>query len=103
MKWADRTLMTRTANFGAQHAGPEHQDAEVVLAEPLDGSTELAKTNVAGKIVLVERGGVNFVEQTMNAQAAGAIAVVIYNNQDGGPKPECQAMILASSASKSQS
>lgn len=91
--WADRTLATSTAQFGTQQVGPEHQDAEVVLADstgrfnladPLDGSAKL-NMNAAGKIVLVERGNVAFVEKAMNAQNAGAAAVIIYNNQDGGP------------------
>ena len=86
MTWADRTLATSTAQFGAQQVGPAHQDAEVVLADPLDGSAKL-NMNAAGKIVLVERGNVAFVEKAMNAQNAGAAAVIIYNNQDGGPVP----------------
>ena len=84
MTWADRTLATSTAQFGAQQVGPAHQDAEVVLADPLDGSAKL-NMNAAGKIVLVERGNVAFVEKAMNAQNAGAAAVIIYNNQDEGP------------------
>ena len=83
--WAARTLTTSTATFGAQHVGPEHQDAEIVLADPLDGSAKLTNTNAAGKIVLLQRGNCTFVQKAMNAQTAGAIAVIIYNNQDGGP------------------
>ena len=79
--WADRTLATSTAKFGAQQVGPEHQDAEIVLGDPLDGSANLTNTNAAGKIVLVMRGGVPFVEKAANAQAAGAIAAIIYNSQ----------------------
>ena len=39
--------------------------------------------DVAGKIVAVQRGEITFGEKQMNAEAAGAIAVVIYNNQPG--------------------
>ena len=39
--------------------------------------------DVEGKIVLVQRGGITFGEKQMNAEAAGAIAAVIYNNQPG--------------------
>ena len=85
MIWAARTLTTSTAKFGAQHVGPEHQDAEIVLADPLDGSAKLTNTNAAGKIVLVECGNVTSVEKARNAQSAGANAVIIYNNVDGAP------------------
>lgn len=39
--------------------------------------------NVKEKIVLLERGRITFTEKAMNAQAAGAKAVLIYNNIDG--------------------
>ncbi|WP_408070511.1 S8 family serine peptidase [Butyrivibrio sp. JL13D10] len=39
--------------------------------------------DVADKIVFVQRGGLTFGEKQMNAEAAGAKAVVIYNNQPG--------------------
>jgi minor extracellular serine protease Vpr len=40
--------------------------------------------NVAGKIVLIERGKYTFTEKAKNAQDAGAKAVIIYNNLSGG-------------------
>ena len=39
--------------------------------------------DVEGKIAVVQRGECTFGEKQMNAEAAGAIAVVIYNNQPG--------------------
>jgi hypothetical protein len=39
----------------------------------------------AGAIALVDRGNCNFTQKTLNAQAAGAIAVVILNNVPGAP------------------
>lgn len=85
LEWAGRSLATETAQFGAQQTLPEHHNAEIVLAEPLDGSITLTNANAEGKIVLVERGSVPFVQQAMNAQNAGATAVIIFNNQGGGP------------------
>ena len=61
------------------------RDAQIVLAEPLDCSTELTNTNAAGNVVLVERGRVPFVDKATNAQATGATAVIVYNNEDGLP------------------
>lgn len=40
-------------------------------------------TDVKGQIALVERGEITFTEKAKNAQQAGAVAVVIYNNTDG--------------------
>ena len=39
----------------------------------------------AGTIAIVERGSCNFTVKTLNAQDAGAIALVIYNNVSGNP------------------
>jgi len=36
-----------------------------------------------GKVALISRGEISFVEKGLNAQNAGAIAVIVYNNQDG--------------------
>ena len=39
--------------------------------------------DVAGKVAVVSRGDITFVEKGQNAQAAGAIACIIYNNVEG--------------------
>ncbi|MDX2151162.1 MAG: PA domain-containing protein [Bryobacteraceae bacterium] len=39
--------------------------------------------NVAGNVVLVDRGNCTFVQKVLNAQAAGATAVIIANNAPG--------------------
>jgi aminopeptidase YwaD len=39
--------------------------------------------NTAGRIALIERGTLSFTEKVQNAEAAGAIGVIIYNNQSG--------------------
>lgn len=42
--------------------------------------------NVAGKIVLIDRGGCTFVEKVMSAQLGGAIGAIVINNVPGaGP------------------
>lgn len=37
--------------------------------------------NIKGKIALIERGGNTFIEKKLNAQKAGAIGAIIYNNE----------------------
>jgi lactocepin len=39
--------------------------------------------NVAGKYALVKRGEIGFVDKAKNAQAAGALGVIVYNNTGG--------------------
>ena len=78
-------MHTATADFGTKEPGLKLGDAQIVLAEPLDGSTKLPTTIADGKVVLVKRGNVPFFEKAMNAQNAGATAVIISNNEDGPP------------------
>ena len=59
---------TATANFGAKKPGLKLVDEQIVLAEPLDGSTILTNTIADGKVVLVKRGNAPFVETAINAQ-----------------------------------
>lgn len=39
--------------------------------------------DVSGKVVLLERGKITFTEKAQRAQKAGAVAVLIYNNEEG--------------------
>ena len=53
---------------------------DVVRSSPLDGCTAIA-TDVAGKIAFIDRGGTDctFLMKVRNAQAAGAVAVIVGN------------------------
>ncbi|MDI1479838.1 S8 family serine peptidase [Polyangium sp. y55x31] len=46
-----------------------------------------AARSLNGKVALIKRGGCTFFEKSKNAQAAGATAVVIYNNAAGALVP----------------
>lgn len=63
----------------------------VVLADDGVGATadgcEPLVNDVAGDIALIDRGICSFVQKVLNAQAAGAIGVIIANNAPGGPAP----------------
>ncbi len=81
-----QTLETNIANFG-----PDSFDltAEVVLADdgaPVTTNACEAVTNdVVGKIALVDRGDCTFQVKVENAEAAGAVGVLLANNQAGSP------------------
>ncbi|WP_437970683.1 M36 family metallopeptidase [Sorangium sp. So ce260] len=89
-------LSTNTAEFGA---GNFNVTAEIALVDDgtdttpddtVDGTRdgcEAPLLNVAGKILLVDRGVCTFKQKAVNAQAAGAIALVIANNAPGDPAP----------------
>ena len=40
--------------------------------------------NLAGKIALIKRGAISFIDKKLNAQKAGAIGVIVYNNEVNG-------------------
>jgi len=46
------------------------------------GKREEIPPTVAGRIALIKRGEIRFTEKTRNAKEAGAIAVVVFNNDD---------------------
>jgi minor extracellular serine protease Vpr len=52
-----------------------------------DACSALAAGSMAGKAVLIRRGTCTFVAKAQNAQAAGASAVVLYNNAAGQLNP----------------
>jgi subtilisin family serine protease len=52
-----------------------------------DGCTALPAGSLAGKLALIRRGTCGFYNKALNAQNAGAIGVVLYNNQPGSVTP----------------
>ena len=59
---------------------------DLVVAEPLQACGPLTNAaEVAGEIAFIQRGTCPFVDKILNAQAAGAIGVVVYNNLAGSP------------------
>lgn len=42
------------------------------------------EVEVEGKVAVIIRGGLTFVEKVTNAENAGAVGVIIYNHEDGG-------------------
>ena len=81
-----------SAEFGPTPPDPPIQ-AEVILvddgvAPTSDGCEPIVNApQVAGKIALIDRGLCTFVDKALQAQAAGAVAVIIANNVSGPPQP----------------
>ena len=74
---------------GPDPSGPITADLVLVddgSANPSWGCNPLVNAaDVNGKIAVIERGECYFVDKIMNAQNAGAVAVVMINNVDGPP------------------
>ncbi|MEO7327583.1 MAG: M36 family metallopeptidase, partial [Minicystis sp.] len=77
-------LATAGADFGA---GNFDVAGEVILADdgvvPTTDACEPIVNDVSGKVALVHRGTCSFKTKAVNAQAAGAIAVLLANNKPG--------------------
>ncbi len=77
-----------TASYGASPAafGPQLDTTgttgDVFVAAPANGCTPITSA-VAGGIALIDRGACDFSLKVFNAQSAGAIAVIVANNQGG--------------------
>ncbi len=56
---------------------------DLVVADPLNGCAPLSNS-IGGEVALVQRGGCAFSDKFLNAQAAGASALVVFNN-NGDP------------------
>jgi len=70
------------ADFGADLSS-KVWTAEVVLAEPLLACSSITNpSELAGKIVVIERGICSFDEKALLAQQAGAIGVIFINHGD---------------------
>lgn len=60
----------------------EGQALNLVFAG-LGTSADVEGKDLTGKAALISRGSISFAEKSLNAQAAGAVAVIIYNNEPG--------------------
>jgi len=77
-----RIPQANPAQFGQQLNGTG-VTGDIALASNINGCSALPAGSLAGKIGLIERGGTancTFAVKVKNAQNAGAIAAIIYNN-----------------------
>lgn len=57
--------------------------ARLVLVPGIGSAADFSKVDVKGAIAVVQRGEIPFGEKAENAETAGAIGLVIFNNQPG--------------------
>ncbi|WP_394849511.1 M36 family metallopeptidase [Pendulispora brunnea] len=84
--------LTFDDGYGAAVYGPQEFDKSgtIVLSDdgvntPSDGCQK--PTNVAGKIAIIDRGTCDFISKGKNAQAGGAIGIILLNNVEGHVPP----------------
>lgn len=67
-----------TGNYAlwADFSGGDKQACSAISGKPLEG-----------KLALIQRGNCTFAEKINNAEAAGAVGVIIYNNTEADPIP----------------
>mmetsp|Transcript_35632 Transcript_35632/g.79248 ORF Transcript_35632/g.79248 Transcript_35632/m.79248 type:complete len:564 (-) Transcript_35632:687-2378(-) len=70
------------APFGHQLLLNESISGKLVKADPVEACAEL-RGDVAGAVVLVQRGTCNFTTKAVNLQLAKAAAMLLYDNQPG--------------------
>jgi hypothetical protein len=79
------SLLSIPASFAPTANGAS---GELVLAEPITACNSEPLTNsqeLAGKVALIARGACAFTEKFLNAQNAGATAVVVYTTEGTNP------------------
>jgi len=75
------------ASFGPLATASNFSGA-VVQAVPNDGCNAITNASaIAGKVALIDRGTCDFTVKSLNAQAAGASAVLLANNQPAAVTP----------------
>lgn len=66
---------------------PTEGTFEIVCTDPPEATVELPAGSLSGKVALIKRGAISFHLKALNAQNAGAVGVVIYNNIPGRVNP----------------
>lgn len=62
---------------------PQAEGSGTLVMAGMGRPEDFALRDVRGKTVLVDRGGIPFGQKAANAQGAGAVAIIVVNNEDG--------------------
>ncbi len=65
---------------GACLANLSGEELEYVIVPGLGTAEDYAQVDVSGKVAIVKRGEISFAEKVFNGEAAGAVAVIIWNH-----------------------
>lgn len=78
-------LMAGPSHFSPELVGEQFVEGDIVLASPLRACEEQLQNakDVAGKILVAERGDCTFVSKARLAQKAGAKALIVCDNVSG--------------------
>ncbi len=94
-----QNIQTYPALFGQRLSLPTAQ-LKLLDLENLESDNAQAcsaiNANLSGAAVLIERGGCTFVEKAINAQDAGALAVIIINSDDDELEMACTGDLCSS-------
>ncbi len=76
-------LADATVKALALTGSPEAEARGVLVMAGIGRPEDFALRDVRGKVVVVDRGVVPFAQKALNAQGAGAVGIIIVNNEDG--------------------
>lgn len=77
------SYIDRATEASDQMATLEGQTLEYVMVGGVGEASDYAGLDVTGKVAVVSRGSISFSEKVTYAYQAGAIAIVVYNNEAG--------------------
>ena len=78
----EHSYVFEAAGFGASLSSSIVYSGNLVASIPQDGCSAL-QSGLTGKVVIIKRGACEFGTKALNAQNAGAVAVIVYNNVQG--------------------
>ncbi|CAG8440064.1 18806_t:CDS:2 [Acaulospora morrowiae] len=81
------TTTQSTLIYGLQTTAPVKIDLSTDQVAPVNDACAPLTKNLKGVIALIRRGGCTFAQKNFNAQAAGAVGVIFYNNDQTQPFP----------------
>lgn len=73
----------QTMFLSAGQTAPKIGESFELVHAGIGAPADFAGKDLTGKFALIQRGTLDFVTKALNAQAAGAAGVIVYNNTDG--------------------
>ena len=83
LAYQDSATISEDADAVAMRTLAKKGELEYVVVPGTGTEDDFAQVDAAGKIALVERGGIYYQKKMDNAYKAGAIGMLVYNNTEG--------------------